>query len=553
MELCGLAERRSFWTWRASVWRTSTGGLRPHLSDGHAGAGAPADDAAPARPRRGAATPAASSPATAARRSAATTSALWQARGPSRAAPHPLPAGRQRGPRRDRGLGQRSRSTCSPAPRYDGVFGIWYGKGPGVDRSGDALQARQLRRHRAARRRARAAGDDHGAQSSTHRAPERAGVRGRDDPGAEPGERAGVSRLRPATASRCRASRAAGSASSASPTRSTARPRSRSVRSASPIAIPADFGRRRAACTSAGPTRRIDWAVEQERGCTAAQARGGAGVRAREPARPRRARRAAAARLGIVTTGKAYLDVRQALERARHRRARGGALGLAHLQGRHDVAARARGRARLRRRARRTCWWSRRSAAHRGPARRSCSTTAERAPAAPRRQARRERRAAAADARASSTPAMVARAVVARLLRSAKRPRLDASGWRGSRCFEQAARRRRRSGRSARRIFCSGCPHNTSTRVPEGSRAMAGIGCHGMALCMPERQTATLDADGRRGRQLDRPGAVHRRSAHLPEHRRRHLLPLAACSRSAPRSPPASTSPTRSSSTTRSR
>ena len=26
--------------------------------------------------------------------------------------------------------------------------------------------------------------------------------------------------------------------------------------------------------------------------------------------------------------------------------------------------------------------------------------------------------------------------------------------------------------------FCSGCPHNTSTRVPEGSRALAGIGCH---------------------------------------------------------------------------
>ena len=24
--------------------------------------------------------------------------------------------------------------------------------------------------------------------------------------------------------------------------------------------------------------------------------------------------------------------------------------------------------------------------------------------------------------------------------------------------------------------FCSGCPHNTSTKVPEGSRAMAGIG-----------------------------------------------------------------------------
>ena len=32
--------------------------------------------------------------------------------------------------------------------------------------------------------------------------------------------------------------------------------------------------------------------------------------------------------------------------------------------------------------------------------------------------------------------------------------------------------------------FCSGCPHNTSTRVPEGSLAMAGIGCHFMAVWM---------------------------------------------------------------------
>ena len=36
--------------------------------------------------------------------------------------------------------------------------------------------------------------------------------------------------------------------------------------------------------------------------------------------------------------------------------------------------------------------------------------------------------------------------------------------------------------------FCSGCPHNSSTRVPEGSRAYAGIGCHFMAQWM-DRET----------------------------------------------------------------
>ncbi|MBV8656294.1 MAG: indolepyruvate ferredoxin oxidoreductase family protein, partial [Burkholderiales bacterium] len=30
--------------------------------------------------------------------------------------------------------------------------------------------------------------------------------------------------------------------------------------------------------------------------------------------------------------------------------------------------------------------------------------------------------------------------------------------------------------------FCSGCPHNTSTKLPEGSLALAGIGCHYMAM-----------------------------------------------------------------------
>ncbi len=39
-------------------------------------------------------------------------------------------------------------------------------------------------------------------------------------------------------------------------------------------------------------------------------------------------------------------------------------------------------------------------------------------------------------------------------------------------------------------FFCSGCPHNTSTKVPEGSRAAGGIGCHYMAAFMPSRRTS---------------------------------------------------------------
>lgn len=46
--------------------------------------------------------------------------------------------------------------------------------------------------------------------------------------------------------------------------------------------------------------------------------------------------------------------------------------------------------------------------------------------------------------------------------------------------------------------FCSGCPHNSSTKVPDGSRAMAGIGCHIMALWM-DRSTSEFTQMGGEG------------------------------------------------------
>ncbi len=73
---------------------------------------------------------------------------------------------------------------------------------------------------------------------------------------------------------------------------------------------------------------------------------------------------------------------------------------------------------------------------------------------------------------------------------------------------EKLARLRARLGRNLPALsggvartpfFCSGCPHNTSTKVPEGSVAMAGIGCHGMALLVPERNTLPVPHMGAEG------------------------------------------------------
>jgi indolepyruvate ferredoxin oxidoreductase len=54
------------------------------------------------------------------------------------------------------------------------------------------------------------------------------------------------------------------------------------------------------------------------------------------------------------------------------------------------------------------------------------------------------------------------------------------------------------SGATRMPYFCSGCPHNTSTKLPEGSSALAGIGCHFMASWM-DRDTEGLIQMGGEG------------------------------------------------------
>jgi len=105
---------------------------------------------------------------------------------------------------------------------------------------------------------------------------------------------------------------------------------------------------------------------------------------------------------------------------------------------------------------------------------------------------------------ADLTPAIIARAIAKRLKKlgvdSDVQARLDARIAIID-AKENALKAEAQTAGGADRTpwFCSGCPHNTSTRVPEGSRAVGGIGCHYMVTWMPGRSTATFTQMGGEG------------------------------------------------------
>ena len=91
------------------------------------------------------------------------------------------------------------------------------------------------------------------------------------------------------------------------------------------------------------------------------------------------------------------------------------------------------------------------------------------------------------------SPAFLAGIVARRL--DAVFPGLDLSA-RAARLVPMADRLIQVPGATRTPYFCSGCPHNTSTRVPEGSQALAGIGCHFMASWMDRETTSLIQMGG---------------------------------------------------------
>ncbi len=74
----------------------------------------------------------------------------------------------------------------------------------------------------------------------------------------------------------------------------------------------------------------------------------------------------------------------------------------------------------------------------------------------------------------------------------------DTDGVRAGLAALSDARRADNAQEIAARLpyFCSGCPHNSSTRLPEGSRAYAGIGCHYMVQWMDRETTGFTQMGG---------------------------------------------------------
>jgi indolepyruvate ferredoxin oxidoreductase len=383
-----------------------------------------------------------------------------------------------------------------PGATVDGVFAIWYAKGPGVDRSIDVMRHANLAGTSRYGGVLAVAGDDHGAQSSTtpHQSEQVFAA-------------AMMPVLNPATVQEYLDYGALGFAlsrycgcwvgfkalsetveSSASVDADPERIR---------IAMPQDFEMPPEGLHIRWPMGAMDWALDQERRLHGPKMQA---VRAfaRVNAFDRTVLDTPRPRLGIMTAGKAYLDVRQALDELGIDDAAAAELGIRLLKIGLAWPLEPAGAQRFAEGLKEILVVEeKRSFIEQQLVQILFNMDGSRRPAIVGKTD--ESGAPLLPSTGELSPTMVARALMSRLRRFG-----DAAGpfepWLAR--LEDLARRMEQTSFSTVRrtpFFCSGCPHSTSTRLPEGSRAMAGIGCHSMALFMPNRNTATLSQMGGEG------------------------------------------------------
>ena len=373
--------------------------------------------------------------------------------------------------------------------RYDGVFGLWYGKGPGVDRSGDVLKHANLAGTSAHGGVLALAGDDHAAQSSTSAHQSEYAFMAAMIPVLHP---ANVQEIADFGALGLALSRYAGVWVGVKLV-------SQTVESAATIEVgperiataePDDFEMPEGGLNIRWP----DNALEQERRLHTHRLYAALAF-ARANGLDRTVIDAPEPRFGIITTGKAYLDVRQALADLGIDDAHAAEIGLRlykvgmvwpleregvrhFAEGLDEVLIVEEKRAVIENQLKEQLYnWK--------------------AEVRPRVVGKFDEDGAwLLPSAGELTPAAIARVIAARLGRFYTSPRIaERLGFLEA---KQAALDARPARLKRSPYFCSGCPHNTSTKVPEGSTALAGIGCHYMVLWM-DRDTQTFTPMGGEG------------------------------------------------------
>lgn len=384
-----------------------------------------------------------------------------------------------------------------PGARYEGVFALWYGKGPGVDRCGDVLRhanAAGVARHGGV---LALAGDDHAAKSSTFpNASEHAFIDAMI-PVLHP---AGVQEIIDYGLIGWAMSRACGCWIALKITAETVDSSASVLVDPHRVTIRLPAGIDDASDGEGQPFRpgslNIRWPdppLEQEERLIQAKLHAALAF-ARANHLDQVAIAAPRPRLGIVTTGKSYLDVRQALDELELDDAAAAALGLslykvampwplepqglrAFAHGLDEILVVEEKRSVLERQIKEQLY-------HGDPAVRpqvAGKLDPQHRPLLP--------------AYGELSAAQIAVVIGQRLLRLTAGESLA----RRVAFLEEHERQKRAAPRALRRpTFCSGCPHNTSTVVPEGSRAVAGIGCHYMATWL-DRRTDTFTQMGGEG------------------------------------------------------